>query len=339
MSTMQRLKALRASGPKADEADQGAASRTVSAGAGPDGAGRGRRRGNGSGRLARHRSLLGALYASPTAVLVAVLFVAPLMLVIWMSLHRWPLLGQPTLNAPDNFTKMADNSLMATAAWFTVKYTVVMTVLLFVIAFGLALLVQNRRRGVGFFRTAFLLPMAVGFASASLLFLGLLSDEIGPVSDLLRAVGLLDGYVSWTSGSSTSALGSAVVLVLWRFAGFNMLIILTGLQAIPVELYEAARADGASRWQTFWRITLPLMRPTIALVLTLMITGSLLAFDQFWILTRGRPDNSTTSLVMLIYREAFIRLDLGSAAAISVALLAVLVVFNVVQLGVLRRRS
>lgn len=313
---------------------------TVTGPGGPDQAGGGRRRRSTvAGRLARRRSLLGALYATPTAVVVAVFFVAPLLLVIWMSLHRWPLLGKPTLNAPDNFTKMADNPLMSSAAWFTVKYTVVMTVLLFVLAFGLALLVQNRRRGVGFFRTAFLLPMAVGFASASLLFLGLLSDEIGPVSDLLRAVGLVDGYVSWTSGSPSSALGSTVALVLWRFAGFNMLIILTGLQAIPIELYEAARADGASRWQTFWRVTLPLMRPTIALVLTLMITGSLLAFDQFWILTRGGPDNSTTSLVMVIYREAFIRLDLGSAAAISVVLLAVLVVFNVIQLGVLRRRS
>jgi multiple sugar transport system permease protein len=292
-----------------------------------------------SGRLARHRSLLGALYATPTAVMVAVFFVAPLLLVGWMSLHRWPLLAKPRLNFPDNYTKIPDNSLMASATWFTIKYTVVMTVLLFLLALGMALRVQNRRRGVGFFRTAFVLPMAVGFASASLLFLGLLSDEIGPVSDLLRQIGVIDGYVSWTSGSSTSALGSTVVLVLWRFAGFNMLIILTGLQAIPVELYEAARADGANRWQTFWRITLPLMRPTIALVLTLMVTGSLLAFDQFWILTRGGPDNSTTSLVMVIYREAFIRFDLGSAAAISVVLLAVLVVFNVIQLGVLRRRS
>jgi multiple sugar transport system permease protein len=129
------------------------------------------------------------------------------------------------------------------------------------------------------------------------------------------------------------------VLVLWRFAGFNMLILLTGLQAIPLDVYEAARLDGATRFQIFRRITVPLMRPTIALVLTLMITGSLLAFDQFWILTRGGPDNSTTSLVMVIYREAFIELDLGSAAAISVALLGVLIVFNAIQLGVLRRRS
>ena len=85
--------------------------------------------------------------------------------------------------------------------------------------------------------------------------------------------------------------------MLWRFAGFNMLILLTGLQAIPLDVYEAARIDGASRWQIFRRITLPLLRPTIALVLILMVTGSLLAFDQFFILTRGGPDNTTRHLV------------------------------------------
>ncbi|GAA1557970.1 sugar ABC transporter permease [Dactylosporangium maewongense] len=292
-----------------------------------------------SPRRKRNRQWIGALYAAPTAFVVGMFFVVPLGLVVWMSLHHWPLLGAPTINAPENYAGLADDDLLRTAVWFTLKYTVVVTVLLFVLSFGLALMVQHRRRGVGLLRTAFFLPAAVGFASASLLFLGLLSDEIGPVNRVLEKVGLVDGYVSWTSGSPNSALGSAVVLVLWRFAGFNMLILLTGLQAIPLDVYEAARLDGATRWQIFRRITVPLMRPTIALVLTLMITGSLLAFDQFWILTRGGPDNGTTSLVMVIYREAFIELDLGSAAAISVVLLGVLIVFNAIQLGVLRRRS
>ncbi|MEU6076784.1 sugar ABC transporter permease [Micromonospora sp. NPDC047074] len=306
-------------------------------GTGPAGTGIPPRRRSSPSR--RRRALLGLAYATPTALVVGVFFLVPLALVGWMSLHRWPLLGAPELNAPDNYAGIADNELVRGAAVFTVKYTVVMTVLLFAVAFGLALLVQRRRPGVGFFRTAFFLPMAVGFASASLLFLGLLSDEIGPVRPILSGLGLVDGYTSWTSGSANSALASAVTLVLWRFAGFNMLILLTGLQAIPTEVYEAARTDGANRWQTFRLITLPLMRPTIALVLTMMVTGSLLAFDQFWILTRGGPDNSTTSLVMVIYREAFVRLDLGSAAGVSVALLAVLVVFSVIQLGVLRRRG
>jgi multiple sugar transport system permease protein len=286
-------------------------------------------------RRKRTKQWIGALYAAPTAFVVGMFFVVPLGLVVWMSLHHWPLLGAPSLNLPENYAGLGDDELLRTAVWFTLKYTVVVTVLLFALSFGLALMVQHRRRGVGLLRTAFFLPAAVGFASASLLFLGLLSDEIGPVNDLVAG----DRYISWTSGSPNTALGSAVVLVLWRFAGFNMLILLTGLQAIPLDVYEAARLDGATRFQIFRRITVPLMRPTIALVLTLMITGSLLAFDQFWILTRGGPDNSTTSLVMVIYREAFIELDLGSAAAISVALLGVLVVFNAIQLGVLRRRS
>lgn len=276
------------------------------------------------------RSWVGAVYAAPTALVVGAFFLAPLLLVGWMSLHDWHVLRPPEFNAPANYSSMPDNELLGQAAWFTLKYTVIITVLLFVAAFGLALLVQHRRRGVGFFRTAFFLPVAVGFASASLLFLGMLSQEIGPFRT--------EEYISWTSGSSNLALGSAIALVLWRFAGFNMLIMLTGLQAIPTELYEAAKIDGASRWQIFRRITIPLMRSTIALVLTLMIAGSLLAFDQFFILTRGGPDNSTTSLVMVIYREAFTRLDLGSAAAISVVLLVILVVFNVIQLGVLRSR-
>jgi multiple sugar transport system permease protein len=280
-------------------------------------------------RSRRRKQLIGALYAAPTAFVVGLFFLVPLGLVAWMSLHRWPLLGPPSMNAPDNYADLTDDDLLRTAAWFTLKYTLLVTVALFVISFGLALIVQHSFRGVSLLRTAYFLPAAVGFASASLLFLGLLSSEIGPFGDALPSV----------SSSPNAALGSAVGLVLWRFAGFNMLILLTGLQAIPNEVYEAARLDGASWWQTFRSITLPLMRTTIALVLTLMVSGSLLAFDQFWILTRGGPDNSTTSLVMVIYRKAFIELDLGSAAAVSVLLLVVLLIVSVVQLRVLRRRS
>jgi multiple sugar transport system permease protein len=115
-----------------------------------------------------------------------------------------------------------------------------------------------------------------------------------------------------------------------------MLLLLVGLNTIPTELYEAARVDGASRWQTFRRITLPLLRPTLALLLILSITGSLLAFDQFYILTRGGPSNSTVSVVMVIYREAFTRFNLGTAAALSTIVLVALLVLNALQFRVLR---
>src|SRR4051794_20369872 len=224
------------------------------------------------------RQLIGAAYAAPAAVIVGVFFLVPLVLVSWMSLHDWPLIGEPALNAPANYTAIAHNPLYADAVVFTLKYTIIVTIVLFGAAFGLALLVQRHRRGVGLFRTAFFLPGAVGFATASLLFYGLLSRDLGPLSSMLSALGIVDHPVSFVSGSPRLALGSSIGLVVWRFAGFHMLILLNGLQAIPDDVYEAARIDGARRWQQFTHITLPLMRPTLALVLILMITGSLLAF-------------------------------------------------------------
>jgi multiple sugar transport system permease protein len=297
-----------------------------------------RRAGGDAGRRAwwRSRSLKGVGYTAPTAAIVLVLFLAPLALVFWMSLNRWPLLGRPRVNAPDNYTRIPDNPLFLDAVGFTLKYTVVVTALLLAVALGLALLVQERRRGVGLWRTTYLLPSGIGFAAAALLFYGLYSTEIGPLDGILRGLGLIDESFSFR-GTPNSALFSTIALVIWRFAGFQMLILLTGLQSIPLDVYEAARVDGATRWQTFRRITLPLLRPTLALLLVLSVSGSLLAFDQFFILTQGQPDNSTLTMVMVIYREAFFRFDLGAAAALSVVVLLVLVALNALQLRVLRR--
>ena len=127
-------------------------------------------------------------------------------------------------------------------------------------------------------------------------------------------------------------------LIVWRYAGFYMLLMLVGLQGIPDDVFEAARIDGASRWQTFRHITVPLLRPTFALTIVLCVTGSLLAFDQFYILTKGGPDNSTMTIVQLIYNVAFQgKNDLGIAAALSVIVLLALIVINVVQLRAFRK--
>ncbi|MFD0525910.1 carbohydrate ABC transporter permease [Paractinoplanes durhamensis] len=137
-----------------------------------------------------------------------------------------------------------------------------------------------------------------------------------------------------------SALWSTVALIVWRYAGFYMLLLLVGLQSISGDVYEAATLDGANRWQTFRRITLPLLRPSLALSTIMCVTGSLLAFDQFYILTKGGPDNSTITIVQLIYNSAFQgRNDLGRAAALSVLVLGVLLIINVVQFRGLRGKE
>ena len=285
----------------------------------------------------RSRKIQGLGYAAPTALFVAVFFLLPLLLVGQMSLSDWPLLaGDRGGNAPENYTDITDSTLFWPAVRFTFLYTVIVTVVLLGLALLLALLVQESRPGAGFFRTVYFLPGALGLASASLLFWGLYSPTTGPLSSTLDKLGLVDDPVSFL-GTPTSALLSTVFLVVWKFAGFYMLILLVGLQRIPHEVYEAARMDGASRAQIFRSITLPLLRPSLALSLLLCVTGSLLAFDQFFVLTKGGPDNSTVTVVQLIYREAFQRLNLGTAAALSILVLGALLLLNVAQFRGLRR--
>ncbi|MEV4313701.1 sugar ABC transporter permease [Actinocrispum sp. NPDC049592] len=281
--------------------------------------------------IGRHRRRLGLLYATPMALLVVVLFVIPLVLMVWMSVNHWPLIGASAPNGVENYRAL-DDPLFLRAVWFTLKYTAVTTIVLGLVAFGLALLMQHER--VGAYRTIFFLPSAVGLAATSLLFYGLFNTDASPLNQVVQALGL--GRVDWL-GSNGSALGSTVGMITWRFAGFYMLILMTGLQSIDPVLYEAARIDGANRWQIMCRVTLPLLRPTLALTMVLSLTGSLLAFDQFFILTGGRHDTAT--VVIDIYREAFLSQDLGRAAAVSVATLAVLIVVNIAQLRLIRREG
>ena len=177
-----------------------------------------------------------------------------------------------------------------------------MTVLLIGLGLGLALLVQETGRWVGMLRTVFLIPLAVGLAAASLLFWGFYSDQHRAREPPPAGHGLIDEPILFFA-THTNAFLSTVFMIVWKFVGLYMLILLVGLQAIPTECYEAASIDGAGRWQIFRHITLPLLRPSLALALILCVTGSLLAFDQFYLLTKGGPDNSTVTIVQLIYRR------------------------------------
>jgi multiple sugar transport system permease protein len=274
------------------------------------------------------------LYAAPAATVLIGMFVIPLGLAVWMSFHKWPLLGdaQP-FNFPTNYTAISDDRLFSAAVGFTVKYTAIITVVLLTLSLGLALLVQESKRRVnGVLRTVFFLPVVTGLTTAALLFLGLLSPSAGPLDDMLAQFGI---KVDWL-GQPTTALISTVVMMTWRFAGFYMIILLAGLQAIPRELYEAAAIDGANRWRALRSITMPLMRSNLALSTVLIVTGGMVAFEQFYVMTRGGPDNSTVTMVMTIFRQAFSQFNLGVAAAMSVVVLLGLVVLNVLQMRLLR---
>jgi multiple sugar transport system permease protein len=285
----------------------------------------------------RRRQLAGVAYALPTVVFVVVFFILPLLLVGQMSASDWKLLtGDKGINFPTNYGALNSSPLFWPAVEFTIRYTVIVTVLLIGLGLGLALIVQETSRWVGMLRTVFLIPLAVGLAAASLLFWGFYSDQIGPVNPLLQDIGLIDKPILFFA-SHQNAFLATVSMIIWKFVGLYMLILLVGLQAISTEYYEAASIDGAGRWQIFRHITFPLLRPSLALALILCVTGSLLAFDHFYLLTKGGPDNSTVTIVQLIYQQAFVRQNLGTAAALSLVLLAALLILNLMWFRLLRR--
>ena len=275
----------------------------------------------------------GLLFSSPLTLIVLVFFVVPIGLVVYMSGTDWRLLGgNKGWNFPQNYSDVISNRMFWPAVGFTVKYTIIATVLLIGIGLALALIVQESTRWKGFLRTVILVPAATGLASASLLFYALYSPQVGPFQGFLSSIGIAS-----ILGSPNGALWATVFLIVWRYSGFYMLLLLVGLQGISSDIYEAARVDGASTWQIFGRITVPLLRPSLALSTIMCVTGSLLAFDQFYILTKGGPDGSTMTLVQLVYNLAFeSKRSLGMAAALSVITLFALILVNIVQLRALR---
>lgn len=277
----------------------------------------------------------GLLYIAPAMALVIMFFVLPVIFTGWMSLHNWPLMGAQRWIGFNNYFRMFNDTRFMSALNFTAYYTVIVTIVIFALAFPLALFVERERAFVSTYRTIIFLPVVVGLASASLLWVWLANVDSGFIGPALKALGLVDRPPNLLA-TFDSAFLTIIVMVVWKIAGFTMIILLTGLQSIPADLTEAAVVDGASWWQRFRFITLPLMRRTIALALIISVTGSILAFDQFYIMTAGGPQNRMISVVYYIFNQSFVSFNLGYGAALSIALLAILVVISVVQLWLLR---
>ncbi|MBP1860182.1 carbohydrate ABC transporter permease [Rhizobium herbae] len=277
----------------------------------------------------------GLVYIAPAMALVILFFVMPVIFTGWMSLHNWPLMGGTRWIGFKNYVRMFHDARFMSALQFTAYYTVIVTIAIFAVAFPLAIFVEKQRRFVSAYRTIIFLPVVVGLATASLLWVWLANVDSGFIGPALKALGWVDKSPNLLA-TFDSAFLTIIVMVVWKIAGFTMIILLTGLQAIPSELTEAARIDGAGRWQRFRHLTLPLMRKTIALALIISVTGSILAFDQFYIMTSGGPQNRMISVVYYIFNQSFVSFNLGYGAALSIALLAILVAISIVQLWLLR---
>ncbi|MGX5843815.1 carbohydrate ABC transporter permease [Mesorhizobium sp. ArgA1] len=285
---------------------------------------------------AGRRQWIGLLYVAPAVALVVVFFIIPLGMTAWMSLHNWPLMGEHSYIGLDNYWAILRDTRFWNALRFTGLYTVVVTIAIFSVAFPLALFIERPRRLTGFYRTSFFMPAVIGFASASLLWSWLLNVDSGLFSPAAYDLGLTGKKFNLLA-TFQPAFWSIIAMVVWKVAGFTMIILMTGLQSIPTDLQEAAMIDGAGPFARFRAITLPLMRRTLALALILSVAGSILAFDQFYIILRGGPRNQTLTAVYWIFNQSFVSFKLGYGAALSMILLAILVALSTFQLWLLRK--
>ncbi|MER9437912.1 sugar ABC transporter permease [Mesorhizobium sp. M0618] len=287
-------------------------------------------------RVASRQQWIGLLYVAPAVALVVVFFLIPLGMTAWMSLHNWPLMGEHSYIGLGNYVAILRDTRFWNALRFTAYYTVIVTIAIFVVAFPLALFVERPRPLTNLYRTMFFMPAVVGFASASLLWSWLLNVDSGLFSPAAYDLGLIDRKFNLLA-TFQPAFWSIIAMVVWKVAGFTMIILMAGLQSIPQDLQEAAVIDGAGPFARFRAITLPLMRRTLALALILSVAGSILAFDQFYIILRGGPRNQTLTAVYWIFNQSFVSFKLGYGAALSMVLLVVLVALSLVQLWLLRK--
>ena len=289
-------------------------------------------------RLGRRKALAGAALTLPAILLIGGIFIVPIALSCWMSLSKWPLLGQHHFVGAANYARLFTDGYVWQRIAFTAIFAVSITPLVVVIGLLLALLVQKQRPGIGIIRTAIFAPVVVGNAAASYLWLALTDPGTGLLGRLLTDARLTSMPPNWLL-TTVSATTLVVLATLWKTIGFSMIVLMSGLNGVPKDVVEAAMIDGASRARTLWSVKLPLMKNSIAFVATFTFIGALLTFDQFYIITGGGPDSTTVSAVYAIYNTAFTQLNLGYGSAISIAFMILILIFTTIQLRLFQIRS
>ena len=291
----------------------------------------GTRSGTGVDRRRRERRAA-FWFLLPDTLGLAVFVAVPMVLAIALGFFRVDSFGSFDFIGVDNYVRMIGDPQFWSSVRITLIYLVAVVPLIFVIGLGLALLVQQKLPLIGLIRSALFLPYVVSLVVIAMVWQFMLADRVGVLSRLLGAFGL-EGISPL--GEPSLALGTVVLVTVWFQMGYYMIIFLAGLQDIPGEYYEAARIDGASAWQRFLRITLPLLRPTSFFVLVTatvaVMTGGL---DLIFVLTGGGPAGATSLLIFYIYEQAFLFGELGYAAAIGSVLVVAMLAWSLLMFAV-----
>jgi multiple sugar transport system permease protein len=265
--------------------------------------------------LRRRQAIEGWMFASPWVVGFLAFTAGAMAFSVWMSFQKWNILTPPRYVGLANFRKaFLEDPLFWKCLFNTAYYAFVSVPLRMVLAFALAILLNQSVRGLAFFRTIFYLPSVVTGVATAMLWMLLLNPDVGGINFVLRRMGVANPP-GWLT-DETWAMPGLILMSLWN-VGTMMLIFLAGLQGVPQELMDSALVDGAGPWRRFWHVTFPLMTPVIFFNLVISIIGSFQVFMQSFIMTNGGPNNATLTYVLYLYRNAFEFFKMGYASALA----------------------
>ncbi|WP_106814852.1 carbohydrate ABC transporter permease [Microbacterium timonense] len=288
-------------------------------------------------RSGGRRALTAWLFLTPSLIILIAFTLYPMIQAVYLSFTDYNLIRAAEFIGLSNYVELFQAAPFWNAFTNTVVYALVVTPVTVILALLFAIMLNQAFRGRAFARTAIFLPFIVSLGIIAIAWSFLLDPNIGLLSYWLSFVGIVPEQ-GWLS-DPRYAMAAVMLVGVWKNVGFYMVIYLAGLQSIPVDMYEAARLDGAGPWQRFRSITLPLLSNQTLLVMVLALIATLQAFDQIYVMTRGGPFFKTETLVMLIYREGFQELRFGYASAISFVLLIFVFILSMIQFGYLRRKQ
>lgn len=280
--------------------------------------------------LRRREALTAWAFLTPNLLVWLTFSVASVFISLWLSFHRWDLLTEPQWVGVANYVKLFTNDRdFARAAMNTLFYVLGIVPLSTAASLALAVAMNQKLKGISFFRTAFYIPYVSSTVAVAVIWLWLYNPDYGLINYFLSQIGIQNtpGWiydVHW-------AKPSIIIMNIWHYVGYFMILFLAGLQGIPPQVYEAAEVDGASKWAQFWKITLPLLSPTTFLVVVLRLIGAFQIMEEIFILTEGGPAGSTESVVYFIYKNAFEWFRMGYASAMAWVLFIVIFIFTLLQ--------
>ncbi|NEQ27273.1 MAG: sugar ABC transporter permease [Microcoleus sp. SIO2G3] len=262
----------------------------------------------------------------PALIMLLLVFAYPILRAFWLSLFTQNLGTQLKLvfSGFDNYGRMIGDGRFWQSMWNTTVFTAGSVFLELILGMGVALVLNQAFRGRGIVRTISLLPWALPTALMGLAWAWIFNDQYGVVNDILRRIGVIDTGISWL-GDPTLAMIAVILADVWKTTPFIALLLLAGLQSISGDLYEAHSIDGATPWQSFWKITVPLLMPQIVIALLFRFAQAFGIFDLIQVMTGGGPAGATETVSIYIYGTVMRYLDFGYGAALVVVTFLLLV--------------